>query len=343
MERVSTSKDRLNWIDIAKGLGILFVMIGHSRLSIGTAIVYYFHMPLFFFLSGYVFSGEKYDSKTFIKNRAKRLMVPYYVYGFIMLICKVIDMAGWFDFDLSRVDSGTVMDNVVRYVIQERFGTLWYITSIFFMTIVFYFLLKWFKGDIRKVNIASGVMLIIGLIYVLLGGGWLPFNIDIYFTMMIFYSAGYSCSTADFFESERFTGRMVMWGIIATVVCLVSGTANLFMAGGKVDIYYNDFRIIPLTYISSFAGIIAIVVLSKKMNSRFFSYIGRNSFMYYALHQCLVFPFVQALMRHIGWFSGNSYPDKVVQSLLCIGLSFAILTIPTELLKKTKAGWVFGL
>jgi len=55
---------RLDWIDIAKGIGIILVVLGHTLVpqvrETGFAgflwiFIYNFHMPLFFFLSGYLF------------------------------------------------------------------------------------------------------------------------------------------------------------------------------------------------------------------------------------------------------------------------------------------------
>lgn len=60
-------KDRLDWIDLSKGLGIILVVYGHVARGVNSAgldfdlfnqiddVIYAFHMPLFFILSGYFF------------------------------------------------------------------------------------------------------------------------------------------------------------------------------------------------------------------------------------------------------------------------------------------------
>lgn len=45
---------RIEWIDISKGLGMLLVIAGHTIALKYSSILYTFHMPLFFFLSGLV-------------------------------------------------------------------------------------------------------------------------------------------------------------------------------------------------------------------------------------------------------------------------------------------------
>ena len=51
METKSTLKNQ-NYITIAKALGIIFMVIGHSHINeYVRSFVYLFHMPLFFFCS----------------------------------------------------------------------------------------------------------------------------------------------------------------------------------------------------------------------------------------------------------------------------------------------------
>ena len=43
------TKNRVEWIDMAKGLGIIFVLLGHARFPDEIITwIYSFHMPLFF-------------------------------------------------------------------------------------------------------------------------------------------------------------------------------------------------------------------------------------------------------------------------------------------------------
>lgn len=47
---------RVEWIDMAKGIGLLFVFLGHLKTPFLATWIYTFHMPLFFFLSGLVYN-----------------------------------------------------------------------------------------------------------------------------------------------------------------------------------------------------------------------------------------------------------------------------------------------
>ena len=55
---------RIEWIDIAKGIGIILVVIGHiSQIEVLNDIIYSFHMPLFFIISGYLYKRKFYKGK----------------------------------------------------------------------------------------------------------------------------------------------------------------------------------------------------------------------------------------------------------------------------------------
>lgn len=87
---------RLQYIDIAKGIAILAVIIGHAAirltgLSHGAATIvtvcFTFHMPLFFLLSGYFLHYERPFNW---KKEAKRLVVPYIVAALVIVILEAL-------------------------------------------------------------------------------------------------------------------------------------------------------------------------------------------------------------------------------------------------------------
>lgn len=88
-------------LDVAKGIGMIFVVMGHvmSPIMSGNGvmeaayqILYVFHMPLFFMLSGLVapklIGGDTLSKCELIKQRAVRLMIPYFVWAIIYTLMK---------------------------------------------------------------------------------------------------------------------------------------------------------------------------------------------------------------------------------------------------------------
>ena len=73
---MTAQRGRLEWVDAAKGLGIVLVIAGHVWTS-GPArdAIYAFHMPLFFLLAGYV--GKPRPMMDYMRRQGRSLLVPY--------------------------------------------------------------------------------------------------------------------------------------------------------------------------------------------------------------------------------------------------------------------------
>jgi fucose 4-O-acetylase-like acetyltransferase len=69
-------KKKIEWIDIAKGFGILTVVAGHIYEGDIRRIIFIFHMPLFFFISGYLFKPDL-NRMHYFKKKSYHLLVPY--------------------------------------------------------------------------------------------------------------------------------------------------------------------------------------------------------------------------------------------------------------------------
>lgn len=53
----ASKKERLHWLDYSKAIGMYLVVLGHvfkDNTQLLKDIIYSFHMPLFFFLSGFL-------------------------------------------------------------------------------------------------------------------------------------------------------------------------------------------------------------------------------------------------------------------------------------------------
>lgn len=84
------NQTRIAYLDSMKGLAILLVVIGHvMQFSFGknpsdvVTMLSIFHMPIFFYISGYLLYKEPSSFKDMITRLAKRaasLLVPYFVF-----------------------------------------------------------------------------------------------------------------------------------------------------------------------------------------------------------------------------------------------------------------------
>ena len=122
-----TSSGRIAWIDIVRGIGILLVVLGHLETGFPERVIYAFHMPLFFFLSGYVHKIQnKYGA--FLQKRSIHLLVPYVV--FLLLLAPL---------ELHHASHGgkeAIKTAVLNMIwggdhLRGDYGVFWFVTCLF--------------------------------------------------------------------------------------------------------------------------------------------------------------------------------------------------------------------
>lgn len=144
------------YLDVAKGIGILLVMISHSCRFPSYFIERVFiacFMPLFFVISGYVYkSGRKVREN--IQKRVQRCLIPYFGYSFLLILLHCIFDVFADKFQWSSLKNWIIGCLYSRYCFYPL-GTepnyyfltadnspLWFLTSILSASIIFYFLIE---------------------------------------------------------------------------------------------------------------------------------------------------------------------------------------------------------
>ena len=91
--------NRIVFLDIAKAICIILVVVGHYMPDNSpmwyvmlNKVIYTFHMPLFMFVSGYVYIATKKDISygSFLMKKVKRLMIPYFTTSVIVITIKLL-------------------------------------------------------------------------------------------------------------------------------------------------------------------------------------------------------------------------------------------------------------
>ena len=136
-------KNRMTYLDMAKGIGILFMIVGHT-ISLGWQkdLIYSFHMPLFFVCSGMtmVLSNNWLEWREAAKKSAKRLLLPALVLFMVMTLWTYLvegqfDAAYTKDFALNRLASlllASGSDVLVFGKEVAAIGLLWFLPALFF-------------------------------------------------------------------------------------------------------------------------------------------------------------------------------------------------------------------
>lgn len=292
--------NRISWIDMAKGYGTLLVIYAHLGADPLRTWMYSFHLPLFFFLSGYVFRADG-DFKSFFLKKCKSIVVPYFCLGIPMVLFEWLwaYMHGTF-----TMEWGITVGRL--FLEQRRVWTLWYIACLFVLNLLFFWIVKICKKEWMLIVI-SVLLPLMGLYYYGHGGQPLYWNADACFMAVPFFSVGYlykkHAERVDSFLGNR-RGLLLLGAAILNVWTWIK---SLDENGMGLEMFESNYGNPVFTYVAAFAGILCVIIISKWFVLRPIRFIGENSMLYYAWHQTIMIPVVGKVIEYIGGNALFSY------------------------------------
>lgn len=348
MNNSQYQKNRIEWIDTAKGIGIILVFLGHADFEPFSKIIYMFHIPLFFFISGFLFHFNEDDNfKSFSLKKIKSIIIPYFSYGIVLSLYALLKIAVY-PFLGVQLDSDSFVNVYRVLIIQDRYTTLWYLATLWWNNIFLFIMLKNVK-NIKAINSLITIFAVAWLIYFKLGGGSLPWDIDVASTTLPFFYCGYLSHTDSFNLRKKYGNVLsknnIKYGCIFWIIGLLVGTIGYEISGETLDIFWNIYACEPLTYIAAFFGIFGAICFSKVIHSKWIQYIGRYSIIYFALHQSIVFDILNIVFSKMNIWQGSLPLYSIILKAIFMTLTTVILlTFLNEVLKRHKfAEVLFGL
>lgn len=281
------NKSRNNYISIAKAIGIILMVVGHSGCpsAIGR-FIYLFHMPLFFVCSGYFFREitNKTSLMSFYKKRIKGLYLPYLKWSLLFLLLHNV----FRHFHIT----GSVIYHAQDYIRQFiRLLTMtdyellirpfWFIKELLFASVI--------VASISIIrarlfpNIGTFTLLFFSLTIAIIAK-FLPLIPLIGDCSLLFLSIAYFYSgilIQKYKPSIPFTTSMMFISFFVVLIGSVLFT-------GTIDMRFTTAKNMLPYYLLSLSGIIMVFCISKKLeklsfNSTFF-YIGNNTMPILALN-----------------------------------------------------------
>ncbi len=282
-------ENRIEWIDIAKGIGIILVIAGHSFYLGYSYPLYAFHMPLFFFLSGLLFKDKKEGFGVFFKSKTKSLMRPWLIILFFsFLVCLAIPQ--WRnEITLKAVLSDLYTANT--NVFQN--SSLWYLVCFYFMLLIFFFVKR-----IKRTTLFTIVFIAfaVGLLWIRelldmtnLPFHRLPFKIDSALVALIFFYMAYLLKDKILSTMTNKISLSVIVPIllVASVLCVLNGWSNInSLEFGKIRLLYYPIALL---------GIASVCLVSKFVSTlkwrpliKFFSFYGKNSLLIFGFQSLFI-------------------------------------------------------
>lgn len=307
MNTAVQKKNRMQYWDVAKGITILLVIMGHlpETSEVVKDMIYSFHMPFFFLANAYFI--KHYDVKTHIKKSAKSLLLPYAVVCVLEAVCYALrgNTDVYWSYDIVKVSGevvsgadmtplGIFLDKLAdlfvgisftssRFKAFESVWIIWFVICLFASKMIYVFLMKILQRCSKWISLC--VMLCLSLLGMYIGQkqAFLPWSLDISLACLPFMWVGEQLRISDVLEKEKtkrwFGMSLVLW-VGLTILGNIGELALRIYPGGLLWI---------LTAISgSFVVIGVAQVLTKKtlLIKGFLAWCGENSIVILGIH-CL--------------------------------------------------------
>lgn len=313
--------NKLIFINYLYAIGTLFVVLGHSTptgasdmpliLDDVRTFIYAFHMPLFFFVAGFLLKYTTDINKkpygNFIKNKCIRFLVPYFVLSAVFFIPK-------------NLISSFVNDDVsfdITYLIKSFlsprdnvWGHFWFLPTLLLIYVISYLLLKCYNNKFLFSLLLFGTML---LVIFPIDINWFALN-DI--CDQLFYFCLGICLENIILKkrTKLFNPAISVFAVVvAVIVFIVFKSKSYFGLTFMINVSNTVIALLMLyavTYIS--------VVLEKSGN-KFLDYFEGKTFSIYIMSwPCqAVAEVVFNRVLHLHWYI-------VIPLMFCFGLGIPI-------------------
>lgn len=286
---------RIDYIDIARGLGILLVVMGHNDFGyispFAYKVIYSFHMPLFFFLSGY-FLNASIPFFDYFKKRFSSLLKPYLFTIFLIYFLNV---------SFEKMSFQTALQRIVK----SLYGTgyyidwvqLWFLPHLFVVSLfAFLFLAVFGRGNNRLIRWGALIVTlglsslflddfypftlsVLGRQYELFG---LPFSLDLVLLSGFFFLLGSEVRQA--LSEKVFENIFLLLGAGAAMILM-----NIFFAP-VIDFNTRTYESYLINTVEAVVGIFFVLALSRQIELRttriaaLFRYFGQASLFILLFH-----------------------------------------------------------
>ncbi|MGX7105676.1 acyltransferase family protein [Globicatella sanguinis] len=249
--------NRISWIDNLKTFGVILVVFGHFSPNIFfSKIIYSFHMPLFFFLSGFLRKDRNF--KSVLSTKSKSILLPY-------LILSIIS----FPFGILRDYAFNIEISWSERILQLFFwngsvgwnSPLWFLLVLYLIEIIYALILNF----TNRINIVLIMLLVIGY-FMYINQIILPLGIHIVMWMLPIYIMGNKINNEKIISYRNKDQYIILIGLFLLIL-------NIFISinsKNSISVYEMRLNNYFIFYLNALLGIFGLFII--------FSYTKYNVF-----------------------------------------------------------------
>lgn len=302
------------------------MMLGHCYLDGKFTFWFYsFHMPLFYFLSGYTFKVKKGYGQ-FLRKKIKSLVVPYSSFAIIWMVGKGL-------LTVTQGNEYNMIEYILLFVLQQRFTPLWFIACLFVAEQIMYIMCQaqgrftgkyyWMMQSVVTGVLFAGYRFLVGVNIV-----W---NADLALLAAAFMCFGRFY--ADYLENRISKSVGILCGMLLS--WLISYNLN-----GRVDWYANSFGNPALFVIAAVCGTLCLIKFAEQVRCKWLSWLGRNTILFFGLHR-IVIDLVFVVFNKFGMYAESGSLKSLMLAIVNV-LATVVLLIPVNWFMLRYFPWSLG-
>lgn len=314
---------RLNYLDVAKGIAIILVVLGHANFGDNYLCnwISSFHMPIFFIVSGILLSfkdnWKDQDMNGIVIKKAKQLLYPYFTFSLLMILYHIVVA-------LKNGTYSELRNRILQTICLYGADTFWFLSTLFIAEVIFIAIYKYAK----KKWIYFLIIFIVSTLgaYALQLEFWNGsriltvlngfFNVIIRSSIAaIFIEVGYL-----FYKMRDFIDKYSKYAVILSVILFI---ANIYICqlNHMVDLHYSKINNFILYYECSVITSLSILIILQYVikSNKLLEYYGRNSLIIMSTHLPLpLLEYSARLVRHMDLSFGTVFNSILITIIVMI-------------------------
>lgn len=300
--------ERLTWMDELKGFGMCCVILSHMTIPKPIVhAIFSFHMPLFFFASGYLYRQN--ISGRWVLRKLDSLLIPYLIYSWLGVVIRPF----WYGEAMSTLVRGPLLGNGL--------GFTWFFMALLLAELLGALIVRFIQGRTLLLGVVASLLAALGFLYE--RSGWPCICMSAIIPQAtVLWIIGWLFKTENVFDRLlRVRSIVFRCAILSILLCLcaLSFAQRVDMSSvrtGNPLLFYGT--------AISFVIIIALVLISLKHTSWMLIYIGKNSLLFLAGSQFIPLTFVK-LLEQCGLMVNIGGVVKLAERVVALGLVFAFV------------------
>lgn len=298
---------RIQYIDVAKFLGILLVVFIHGyKEGIVISFIYSFHMPLFFFLNGMTLKMDDISFGDFVLKKLKAYVIPGIGLG---ILCALMDALIRSILNISW-DINFVLQGICNAINQIRHLGVWFLTALFFSDLFLFAIYRKCKKNIWLTGLGVLALLGFGIFYNTYKTFFMTWNIDVAFFGTLFTYFGFLFTSKKLSSVYEFLTGSRGIALLAGIVLLVETfflsnyiRNHTTMINGHLDMYGSHYGTYFLPLVCALIGSLGFVILCRALSNFVLAYPVKYNLALLAVHQTFAFPLFQGVVARPWWES----------------------------------------